>query len=256
MNNPEESVIGITKSKVIFVTRGSLYVKSNFACFICGGKRAVADNSLETLYPDIAAEFDTKRNGKSPGDILPNSHQKYWWTCPKNSKHIWEATPNNRVSNKSGCPKCSGNAVSPETSLAENYPGIAAEWHPSRNGDLTPADVTVGSDRRVWWKCPKGPDHEWRTAVKSRVKGDKCPCCRGRKPSVTNSLASLFPDIALQLHPDKNKNMTAHDIVAGPHARCWWKCDKGPDHEWQAAVKSRTLKARSISSFDLREIMQ
>jgi hypothetical protein len=255
--------IGVTADKVLAGTKKAYWwrcPKSNLHdwaapvrcrtyqgqdCPFCAGKRIAADNSLEAIYPEIAAEFDIKRNGKSSSDILPNSHQKYWWKCPKNSNHSWAATPNNRVSNKSGCPICSGNAVSPETSLAKNYPKIAAEWHPSRNGDLTPSDVTVGSGRPVWWKCPKGPDHEWRTLIKNRVKGDKCPFCSGKKPSVTNSLASLFPDIALQLHPERNKNMTAHDIVAGSHTRYWWKCDKGSDHEWRAAVKSRTLSKQN-----------
>ena len=46
-------------------------------------------------------------------------------------------------------------------SLAETHPEIAKEWHPTLNGDLTPRDFTHGSDKKPWWKCDKGDDHEW-----------------------------------------------------------------------------------------------
>ena len=44
-------------------------------------------------------------------------------------------------------------------------PRVAKEWHPTKNGKLTPRDVVFGSARVVWWKCPEGRDHEWRVAV-------------------------------------------------------------------------------------------
>ena len=44
-------------------------------------------------------------------------------------------------------------------SLAELNPELANEWHPSKNGDLSPFDVTMRSDLSVWWKCDKADDH-------------------------------------------------------------------------------------------------
>ena len=32
-------------------------------------------------------------------------------------------------------------SIMKNTSLADAYPEIAAQWHPTRNGDLTPKDV-------------------------------------------------------------------------------------------------------------------
>lgn len=46
--------------------------------------------------------------------------------------------------------------------LAEAFPDIAAEWHPTKNGGLKPTDVTPGSERSVWWICEKrhpNPDY-------------------------------------------------------------------------------------------------
>lgn len=38
-------------------------------------------------------------------------------------------------------------------------PKVAAQWHPTLNGQLTPRMVTAGSRRKVWWQCPEG--HVW-----------------------------------------------------------------------------------------------
>jgi len=127
-------------------------------------------------------------------------------------------------------------------SLLETHPDIAAEWHPTKNGDLTPDKVVAGSQKKVWWICPKGTDHEWSAALNSRTGTNKlgCPCCAGRRVSVTNSLATPFPDIAAEWHPTKNGDLSPDKIVAGSGEKVWWKCNKSPDHEWKAAVYSRT----------------
>lgn len=61
-------------------------------------------------------------------------------------------------------------------SLADAHPGIAARWHPERNGALRPEAVAPMSSRRVWWLCERG--HEWRTSVSHRTRGlTGCPRC-------------------------------------------------------------------------------
>ena len=55
-------------------------------------------------------------------------------------------------------------------SLAETHPELAKQWHPTKNGDITPLDVTLGSRKKVWWKCAVADDHEWNSAVKTRTR--------------------------------------------------------------------------------------
>ena len=43
-------------------------------------------------------------------------------------------------------------------SLVNIFPELAEEWHPTRNGDLTPERVTPKRGKKVWWKCSR--DHE------------------------------------------------------------------------------------------------
>jgi hypothetical protein len=62
--------------------------------------------------------------------------------------------------------------------LATTHPDVATEWHPTKNGDLTPDKVTAGSDRLVWWKCTKGPEHEWQAKIGHRARlSSGCPRC-------------------------------------------------------------------------------
>jgi hypothetical protein len=35
-------------------------------------------------------------------------------------------------------------------------PGLANQWHPLKNNDLRPEDVTPGSNKKVWWLCAIG----------------------------------------------------------------------------------------------------
>jgi len=38
--------------------------------------------------------------------------------------------------------------LSPEYNLAVKFPEVAAQWHPTKNGDLTPENVTPGSPKK------------------------------------------------------------------------------------------------------------
>jgi hypothetical protein len=72
--------------------------------------------------------------------------------------------------------------VCASNSLAAVAPEVAAEWHGTRNGNVTPADVLARSHASRWFQCPVSPDHEWLASVGRRVAGGrKCPCCANRK---------------------------------------------------------------------------
>ena len=58
-------------------------------------------------------------------------------------------------------------------SLADLFPNIASEWHPTKNGDLTPDQVTKGSTKMVWWKCDVADDHEWKAERDAKRKQKK-----------------------------------------------------------------------------------
>jgi hypothetical protein len=124
--------------------------------------------------------------------------------------------------------------------LSITHPQLATQWHPTKNGELTPAQVVAGSNKKAWWICFNGSDHEWEAVIGSRARlGVGCPFCAGLKPSITNSLASLYPEIAVQWHPTENGNLIPDQVVAGSNKKAWWKCPKSFDHEWEAQIGER-----------------
>jgi superfamily II DNA or RNA helicase len=207
-------------------------------CPMCSGHRVSVTNSLASLYPEIAAELHpTKNRLVDPAAIYSGSTERLWWRCVEG--HEWETRVRARTSGR-GCWFCAGNRVPPEKSLAARMPDLAAQWHPTKNGDLRADQVGIHSEQSAWWKCSNGPDHEWQTVVASRAQGSACPFCDGRRASVTNSLAARDPPIAAEWHPTRNGDLTAADLPSGSNRRVWWRCTKQPNHEWSATVVSRT----------------
>ena len=50
----------------------------------------------------------------------------------------------------SGCPVCAGKKIIPgENDLASQYPAIAKEWHPTKNGTLTPEQIQPASNQKL-----------------------------------------------------------------------------------------------------------
>lgn len=211
-------------------------------CPYCAGQKTSITNSLGSLFPEIAAQWHPTKNGTlTPDLVVAGSNKNFWWQCPNSADHQWRARLNARTYNNAGCPFCSGLKASVTNSLAALFPTIAADWHPTKNGDLLPSMVVGGSQIKVWWRCPEGPDHEWEAMVSNRTRlGSGCPCCANQKPSVSNSLQSRFPDVAAQWHPLNNGELTPDKVVAGSNLKVWWRCSNGPDHEWQATVSHRT----------------
>src|SRR5262249_13552964 len=126
----------------------------------CAGWRVVASNSLIVTNPDLAGQWQPFKNGSlGPGEVLAGSRKKVWWRCQHG--HEWEALLVDRKNGR-GCPYCARQRVDSKNCLAVTHPALAAEWHPIKNADLTPRDVLAGSNKEVWWKCPKVEDHEWQ----------------------------------------------------------------------------------------------
>lgn len=82
-------------------------------------------------------------------------------------------------------------------------PEVAKQWHPTKNGDLTPADVSAGSKRKAWWICDKG--HEWEAVISSRARGNGCPYCANKKVlEGYNDLGTTNPELLSEWCYDLN----------------------------------------------------
>jgi len=141
-------------------------------------------NSLQTCRPDLMLDWNFSKNTISPRNISLGNNEKVMWKCHKCGNE-WSTSVYNRAHLNSQCPKCAKNEmvlqkqkkmIDSGNTLAVKFPTIAAEWHPSRNGDLTPDKIAPHSHAKVWWKCPIC-GNEWKTSVCNRT-GEKHTGCR------------------------------------------------------------------------------
>jgi hypothetical protein len=189
--------------------------------------------SLAKVNRALARQWHPTRNAPlTPGAVTYGSNKKVWWVC-KND-HEWQATVHARTRG-TGCPYCSGRAVSKENCLQTRNSKLAREWHPTRNAPLTPADVAAGTQKKAWWVCAKG--HAWEAEVNSRNWGAGCPYCTGNKACKDNCLQTVNPTLAREWHSTKNAPLTPRHVTAGSNEKVWWFCRKG--HEWQAQINVR-----------------
>lgn len=212
---------------------------SGSGCPVCAGKTVYnGDNDLMTELPELARQWHPTRNAPlMPSQVTRGSHRQVWWRCEKG--HEWRTSVKARAEGN-GCPVCAGRRLlSGDNDLAAVYPDLAAQWHPVKNGALTPDMVLSSAMCRVWWRCEKG--HEWQARVRERSRGTGCPVCSGQKVEAgVNDLASCYPEIAAQWHPVRNGKKKAHEAAVSSNSRVWWQCGLG--HEWQANICSRTME--------------
>ncbi len=219
-------------------------------------------NSLFEKFPKLAAEWHPTKNGSlTPKDVSTYSNQRVWWLLPyddpETGKHYdfeWTATINNRTRGK-GCPYLNGRRVLPGfNDLETKNPKLAAEWHPTKNGELSPRMVTVSQNKKVWWLLPyddpetgKHYDFEWQATINSRNKGNGCPFIAGKALySGYNDLATKCPHLVKEWHPAKNETLIPNMIVATSKKKVWWLLHYDDpitgnhfDFEWQARVCDR-----------------
>lgn len=195
-----------------------------------------SEKSVEVMHPQLETEWNYERNVPLlPRHFSPGSSKSVWWRCKRG--HEWRAAISNRTKGI-GCPYCSGRLATSARNLEKMRPGLAREWHPTKNGRLQPTDVTPFSHRRVWWLCKKG--HEWQARLtnRSRPSARGCPFCSGKRVSPEYNLATLFPHLAREWHRTKNHPIVPETVTPGRRQKAWWKCARG--HEWIAAIYSRT----------------
>lgn len=205
-------------------------------------------NGLVKQYPSIAEQWDRLKNGRiKPECIKPSSNQKFWWKCPQG--HSWLAAVYSRI-NGNECPMCSGKTlVVGQNDLMSQSFELAEEWHPTKNGELTPSMITIRNGKKVWWLCPVC-GHEWQATPAHRSEGKGCPVC-GRKKSEkgrsltylqkSGSLAEVHPELLCEWNSEKNVGLDPLKITVHNGINVWWKC-KECGHEWQAIVSNRTDK--------------
>jgi hypothetical protein len=137
--------------------------------------KATPDYNLFVLNPQLVKEWHPTKNGSlKPSDVTPGSGKKVWWICE--AGHEWQAVIYGR-SRGNGCRFCNWEAKSENRLREVPIQSLIKEWHPTKNGDLSPRNAAYLPGQKVWWICEAG--HEWQASMHVRTKGEGCPICEG-----------------------------------------------------------------------------
>jgi hypothetical protein len=167
--------------KLLAKTQEGYYVVINLSNLKCGKMPNVFD--VYNPYTIQNIKLWCKLNNKS-FKLISNKYEgcekHLEWQCLKiDCNEKFRSRWNNIGNNNNNCPYCCGQRVGLSNCLATKNPELASEWHPTKNGDLTPYDVTCGTDKKVWWICDK--HHYWEASISHRSFGTGCPKCNKSK---------------------------------------------------------------------------
>ena len=212
-------------------------------------KQSVAsyEKSLGYLYPDLVKEWSDK-NDRSPFEVYPNSHKKYWWKCKEGHEDYLSSCSN--IIRCRGCKECKNRkiALSNSTpkngrSLAEQRPDLILEY--SEKNDIGPYQISVKSNKQnTIWNCPQGhPDYLMSCNQRSVAKIG-CKICREKIHSIRcstpipgHSFGDLYPDLLEEYSPENDKS--PFDIKRAAEYMAKWVCSKC-GHGWNTYVYQRT----------------
>ena len=216
------------------------------SCPYCSGKALwTGHNDLQTTDPELAREWNHKRNGGLvPSMVTAGSGKRVWWKC-STCGYEWEATIGSRKQGN-GCPVCSKAKMiksrtktmlrNGENTLAKLNPKLALEWNYEKN-ELIPEEITASTNYKAWWTCPDC-GYVYCSSVSNRHRnGTGCPVCANQIfVRGINDLQTKYPDIAAEWS-EKN-DITPDMVVAGSHTKYYFKCSHC-GHEWKASLISR-----------------
>ena len=212
-----------------------------------------------TCYIKLMGEWDWDKNnflGLNPKKLTGGSNKRAGWKCKACSK-TWMVSVSHRTIDKTGCPYCASKIPTLLENLSVAYPDIVLEW--SDKNLKHPSEFRPMSNKKVWWKCSKCGE-EWQAGIANRTtRKTGCPyCCNPPLYASRNrNLGVLFPDVARQLHPVKNGDLVAVNILPFSNKKLWFVCENG--HEYEMILAARTKQGqgcpkchKSVSRIQLR----
>lgn len=232
-------------------------------CNFCNGTRILTGfNNLAITHPYLIDEWDKNKNDVQVSSVSRGSSGKFWWLCDK--KHSFSARIGDRV-NGSKCNICSNYAVlAGLNDMATTNPLMAAEWHPTKNGELRTENITDGSNTKVWWLCEKG--HEWFNSPLSRKKADgsvsKCMECHSQtfssKPE--KEIANMFEALGVKIICNSRKLLKGTELdiylpeykVAVEYNGLYWHTEarKGKNYHYDKWRKCEELGIQLIQIWE------
>lgn len=158
--------------------------RANSRCPFCMGRRADALTSLSAVRPDLAAQWDTVKNGAlTPHIVRAFSCTVVHWKCSAGPDHEWATQVRRRAyaEHITSCPFCANRRASITNCLETVAPLVAGAFDAARNAPLTPRDVVAATTKRVYFAVDGG--RAVRESVRVRVAAFRARVAAGMDPA-------------------------------------------------------------------------
>jgi DNA-directed RNA polymerase subunit RPC12/RpoP len=155
--------------------------KNNYTSF-----REKYDNDFLNKY------WDYKNNKINPKNIGIGSRKLIWIKCQEHDYHGSYEIMAYAFNQGNRCPYCSGKKVHRLDSLGYRYPISQDLWSDKNN--LSPFEISCGSGKDIWLKCPDGLHNDYKTKpYRAKEHYFKCPKCSSEQN--VSSLQKKVEDI-------------------------------------------------------------
>ena len=216
-------------------TQSEIRVRVKFGCGICANRTLqIGFNDLATRFPEIAAEWDHRKNGGlGPSDVLFGARRTAAWKC--NRGHEWSASIGSRTAKRTNCPYCSNyRAAQGDNDLSTLFPELAKEFDRAKN-KVPLESIVPGSPTPRYWRCSLG--HGYSASPHSRTRGGGCPYCANKRVlSGFNDLQTTDPHLALEWDYESN-DLLPSGVIRGSHKKVYWLCELG--HSYLSPIQNR-----------------
>jgi len=214
-------------------------VAHNKWCVYCGSNKLCDNPECQwchehsfASHPRAVYWHPTLNGDVTPRDVFLYSKTRIWFTCPDCRHNINPILSN--IANGNWCSYCSSPpkllCKDPECQWCHDHSFTshprAVYWHPTLNGDVTPRDVFLYSETRIWFTCPDCC-HDINPQLRNVANGRWCGICRNKTEKKFHNFAKeIFTNIKSQVRPEGTtlpmdmytpENQTYHEIDGDQH---------------------------------------
>ena len=122
--------------------------------------------------------------------------------------------------------------------LLADHPSLMETWHWAKNDAecLDPARLTLGSEKKAWFKCAKGLHEAEKREVYSHTRGHGCSKCKAEAAGIANrtptkgvnDLATVRPDL-IPYWSDRNEK-APDEVCYSSNEKFWWVDKDGNEY--------------------------
>lgn len=232
--------------------------KGKFECPVCKGRIVIeGQTDLLSQYPDIAKDYDNKKNKNPPDKIsIYNTNSDTNWLCYNG--HESKMSVKRKIANKGICPKCGNNTrnsvktikIRKETNnqtLAKKYPLLESIWDREKNSK-GPEEYSYLHDEMIFALCPRKKHKSYPVRITTLINNNfKCLACEGRiLVKGFNSLVDLHPNWLQEWDYISNNTLLIYptEILDNYSEDLWWICRMCGERFKMAPNKYRDYEIR------------